>query len=484
MRRINSILWVLIVLLVLFFSACGRNQEVKDQDEQENSAEIVLVLKDSLVRDFLRERKATLKYLDDANMPVTIDFSGNENNLVLSIDTERKAVDLMYTDNSQTRYSYLLAKGDSIFISLDERRPWLKTLNSERSVYDDNLELLRNRELYHSTYTPLQDFHFLWQANFNSPTPVDLSEERIKSRKKALESGEKELSWLDSLKNTGLIAERTASFYKAKLRFELDHLHFFSGEKGIFDPRGALDHFTASITDSSEYLQTVYFDEFSDFLLAQIKAKDPNELLLPDSLVSGPSPFSKRMRFKLLEESLPRLSFQEADKWLNSYGNQLENKVQADFLKARINTLKKERPDMELMGLGNHLMSFEELLHQKRGSYLYVDLWAAWCIPCIKAFPALRNLHEQNEDRSLEVIHLSVDKNHKFWEQVVRKHGIAFPNRSFIVLNLGESSFLYQLDVAFIPRYLLFDPKGKLIHQNAPGPDQDDIEQILDGFLR
>ncbi|MFO7825690.1 MAG: hypothetical protein R6V72_17265, partial [Cyclobacterium sp.] len=313
MRRINSILSVFIVLLVLFFSACGRNHEVKDQDEQENSAEIVLVLKDSLVRDFLRERKAALKYLNDASMPVTIDFSGNENNLVLSIDTQREAIDLMYTDNSQTEYNYLLAKGDSILISLDERRPWLKTLNSERSVYDDNLELLRNRELYHSTYTPLQDSHFLWQANFNSPTPVDLSEERIKSRKKALESGEKELFWLDSLKNTGLIAERTASFYKAKLRFELDHPHFFSAEEEVYDSRGALGHFTASVTDSSEYLQTVFFDEFSDFLLAQIKAKDRNELLLPDSLGSGPSPFSKRMRFKLLEESLPRLSFQEAD---------------------------------------------------------------------------------------------------------------------------------------------------------------------------
>ena len=32
---------------------------------------------------------------------------------------------------------------------------------------------------------------------------------------------------------------------------------------------------------------------------------------------------------------------------------------------------------MELMGLGNQPMSFEELLHQKRGNYLYVDLWAA-----------------------------------------------------------------------------------------------------------
>lgn len=233
MRRINSILSVLIVLLVLFFSACGTSHEVNDHDEQENSAQIVLVLKDSLVRDFLRERKAALKYLDDAFMPVTIDFSGNENNLVLSIDTQREAIDLMYTDNSQTRYSYLLAKGDSILISLDERRPWIKTLNSERSVYDDNLELLRNRELHQSTYTPLQDFYFLWQANFDSPTPVDLSEERMKSKKKVIESGKKELSWLDSLKNTGLIAERTASFYKAKLRFELDHLHFFPGRRGF-----------------------------------------------------------------------------------------------------------------------------------------------------------------------------------------------------------------------------------------------------------
>lgn len=353
-------------------------------------------------------------------------------------------------------------------------------MNRQSSIYDDNLELLRNRELYQSNYTKLQDFHFLWQANFDSPTPVDFKKELVQSRKQAIESGNQELSWLDSLRSVSLIADKTAAFYATKLRFELAKLHFFAEEDGVFDLSGALDHYLLAMTDSSKYLQSVYLDEFADFLLAQIK---PDDRFHPDSLGTNPGPFGKRMLFKFLQQSLPRLASQKADQWLNTYGSQLENKAQADFLKASIGNLRGTKPDMDLMGIENRRMSFEELLDQKKGNYLYVDLWEAWCIPCIKAFPALRKLHDQYKDQGIEVIHLSLDRNHKFWEEVVRKYDIAFPERSFITMNLAESDFLEQLEVASIPRYLVFDPNGKLVHPHAPGPDGEEIKVLFNELL-
>lgn len=69
--------------------------------------------------------------------------------------------------------------------------------------------------------------------------------------------------------------------------------------------------------------------------------------------------------------------------------------------------------------------------------------------------------------------------NHKFWDEVVRKYGIADPDRSFIALNLAKSTFLQKLDVAFIPRYLIFEPNEKLIHPHASVPESEEFVRFF-----
>ena len=38
-------------------------------------------------------------------------------------------------------------------------------------------------------------------------------------------------------------------------------------------------------------------------------------------------------------------------------------------------------------------------------------------------------------------------------------------------------------NVQSIPRYLLYDRQGKLVHKNAPGPGSDAIRKLLDQYL-
>nr|WP_236033078.1 TlpA disulfide reductase family protein [Algoriphagus pacificus] len=114
--------------------------------------------------------------------------------------------------------------------------------------------------------------------------------------------------------------------------------------------------------------------------------------------------------------------------------------------------------------------------------YVYVDLWAAWCIPCIRSFPESRSLQDEYHNKGLEVVYLSVDKNHKFWEEVIQKYDIAFPDRSYIVMNIDESAYLKEINVELIPRYILFDPQGNLIHPNAPRPESKEIRVLLDSL--
>lgn len=469
-------------LLLISLWSCDRNYKENGTGVAKIQSQIVLIPEDNLIWDFLKQRKVSLKYLDDAFIPVIIDFTKNTKTNVFLINTERETLELVYSDNSQNKYSYFLSTGDSIQIGLDREKPWLNKLNRTTSAYDDNLELLRNRELSQSNYTKIQDFYFLVQTNIVSTIPINLKEEIKIAKQEAFESLDAELVWLDSLRSKASISEKTWAFYSEKATFERDKISFFEKQGGLFNVTNALEHYFIIIKEGSEELQTVYLDEFFDFLLTQLTPEDPYEILHPSALRKISSPVGKRLLFKLLQQYLPRLSFREADEWLDSYGYNLENKTQTEFLKNRIEILKQERPDMEIMGIGNHLMTFKDLLDQKRGKYLYVDLWAAWCIPCIKSFPALMKLQENYSDQDIEVIHLSIDRNHKFWEELANKYGIGYPERSFITLNVVESAFLQNLDVALIPRNLIFDPNGKLIHPNAPGPETKEIIRFLNAL--
>jgi thiol-disulfide isomerase/thioredoxin len=465
-----------LILMGLFLFACESSSE-----KEKKEPGIVLILEDSLVYDYLRQRQASLKYIDDKSLPVTIEFQGDSLTFEPIIYTERDFLELVYQDNSHSHYSHLVQKGDSVLVKLQARKPWLQTLNRPTTAYDDNLELMRNRDLFGTAYSDLDNFYFFWNSNYASVVPVELKDELKESRRKAIESLHVALLWIDSLRHEQLIDERTASFHSTKTRFELEKLQFYSEEDGVFDVRGAFQSFLESEWDTEEARHHVYLNEFVDFVLARDKLEHP----APRELELGKknnTPLGKLLLFKYLTLTLPSLSFKEADKWLNRYSERLSPAL-ISHLKTNLEVLLKQPPDMELMGVGQRATTFEKLLDQKEGKYLYVDLWAAWCIPCIRSFPASRALQEEYGQRGVEVVYLSVDKNHKYWEEVVKKFDIDFPGRSFVTMNLNESDYLKALNVDFIPRYLLFDPQGNLHHPSAPRPESAEIRTLFESLL-
>lgn len=302
-------------------------------------------------------------------------------------------------------------------------------------------------------------------------------------RKEAVQSLHAELSWIDSLKIEKSISANVAEFYTSKARFELEKLNYFGEEDGVFDASGAFRSFLGSKWDSRDDVQTVYLHDFADFLVSYELLHHPTPSKSSPYVTNASTPFGKLLLFNYLSKTLAYLPFEDAGTWLTSLEDNLANQTQGEFLWASLETLSNQWPDLELMGLDKFTTNFEELLAQKKGKYLYIDLWAAWCIPCIQSFPASKALHEEYEDRGFEVVYLSIDKNHKYWENVVEKYDIAIPNRSFIVKNLEKSMFLENLKVDIIPRYLLFDQEGKLIHPYASRPNSEEIRVFLNEMI-
>ena len=118
-----------------------------------------------------------------------------------------------------------------------------------------------------------------------------------------------------------------------------------------------------------------------------------------------------------------------------------------------------------------------------RGKYVYIDVWATWCSPCIKQVPYLKALEEDYRDKNIVFVSISVDKEavKSTWKQMVADEELEgvqlFSDNSF------DSEFMDAYAVNSIPRFILIDPDGKIVDQEAPRPSFKKTRDLFDEIL-
>ena len=130
----------------------------------------------------------------------------------------------------------------------------------------------------------------------------------------------------------------------------------------------------------------------------------------------------------------------------------------------------KMSPDFSAQDIDGKLYSLAEF----RGKYVYIDVWATWCRPCMMEVPYLRELEKKFEGREIAFVGLSVDDDMSKWEEKVRSGEM--PG---IQLYLGESDFSTVYGIRSIPRFILLDKEGRIINPEMTRPSSEDTEKFL-----
>lgn|GEM_PF-2059136 len=123
--------------------------------------------------------------------------------------------------------------------------------------------------------------------------------------------------------------------------------------------------------------------------------------------------------------------------------------------------------DLKLKGLNGGEETWESVIRKHKGKKIYVDFWASWCAPCIHEFQYKDQLRVRLGDKVV-FLYLALGDKEEKWKKAVEKYGIT--QNSYLVTNSRSSKFVEQHKILSIPRYMIVDENGKIIHGDAPRP--------------
>lgn len=117
-----------------------------------------------------------------------------------------------------------------------------------------------------------------------------------------------------------------------------------------------------------------------------------------------------------------------------------------------------------------------------KGKYVYIDVWATWCIPCIVEMPYMIEVEKEYEGKNIHFIGLSIDRKKdedKWRKMIVDKELIG---TQLLADNEIDSQFIQDYYIQGIPRFILLDPEGNIVTYDAPRPSEPRLKELFNSL--
>lgn len=114
-----------------------------------------------------------------------------------------------------------------------------------------------------------------------------------------------------------------------------------------------------------------------------------------------------------------------------------------------------------------------------KGKYVYIDLWATWCGPCIYEIPFLEKIEKKyHSNNNIVFISISIDAevDRDKWKKMINEKNMQGIQ---LIADEGSRVLMKHYQVAGIPRFILIDPNGNTVTPNAPRPSEDALMTLF-----
>lgn len=117
-------------------------------------------------------------------------------------------------------------------------------------------------------------------------------------------------------------------------------------------------------------------------------------------------------------------------------------------------------------------------LEDFKGSYLYITVWATWCVPCKGELPYLDQLQKEYFGKNIKFLTVATEEatNRQDWRKFLNQNFHAGVHTMDI-----DGGFSRDYMIISVPRFILIDPEGVIVDSNAPRPSGH-IRQLLNSL--
>jgi thiol-disulfide isomerase/thioredoxin len=115
-----------------------------------------------------------------------------------------------------------------------------------------------------------------------------------------------------------------------------------------------------------------------------------------------------------------------------------------------------------------------------KGKYVFIDIWATWCGPCISQIPYLEQLQERYKGQNIAFVSVSLDNetSRAKWKDFIAKKTLS--GTQLIATKGFKSKFIKAYGIHAIPHFILISPEGTVLRASAPMPSDPKLAQLLD----
>ncbi|MGH1388269.1 TlpA family protein disulfide reductase [Kordia sp.] len=114
-----------------------------------------------------------------------------------------------------------------------------------------------------------------------------------------------------------------------------------------------------------------------------------------------------------------------------------------------------------------------------KGKYVYIDVWATWCGPCIGEIPSLKKVEKEYHGKNIEFVSISIDQKDAYetWKSMIKNRELG--GIQLMADNAWKSQFVTDYAIEGIPRFILIDPNGKIVNADAPRPSSPKLIELF-----
>lgn len=381
------------------------------------------------------------------------------------------------------RQTYLLQKGDTVVFRYDNKFPIAEVLN--RKMDDAELNYTRHR---------LRD---LFNDKFPSHMRLFLGErEDIKMEyRNTLKDTERELKFIDSLYNAGLIDSVNRAYrISAAKALMIKHSTWsytqnLISEDEEFQQEKLHEPYYEDLKDSDSLIS---FHHFRDHLQSITKYNLP---MISERRNSGGKYFiDSRKRFDSIVEDKRFSQFTRNHLLFDAY-NGIGKDFDVEDKKKYFEKLQEEVNDREsilslvekynldfstsdkmlLRDPNNTLTSYSEVIAANEGKIIFIEYWASWCTPCKELSSERDNLIKNVNKEEVVYIRMAINDHKEDWLQEIKDSKI----KDYFIENANVSTVVEELWIATIPHFMILNHNGEVVEGFAHRPGKGALEQIL-----